>query len=86
MRKRFSERYGFKKVRDNFQIESMNKELRNRLLNQFRIYYIDNIEKDRYSSFIRNQNDYYFFIKVYDEFLKSSDKPKRTMNMFTLEN
>ena len=36
MRSRFSERFGFKKPRDAFQINDIDKALRNRLWNQFR--------------------------------------------------
>jgi len=80
MRKRFSERNGFAEVRDAFQMESMNEALKNRLWNKFRTFYIEYIHLEG----IPSQNfenidfeDYDFFIQVYDEFFKSSTKPKR---------
>ncbi len=74
MRKRFSERYGFVKVRDTFQIDSMDEALKNRLWNQFRIFYFDSLEIDFGN--IKYKIDYDFFIKIYDGFFKTKDKPK----------
>jgi len=73
MRKRFSERYGFVKVRDTFQLESMSQSLKNRLWNQFRIYYLDNIKI--YSGHFQEQEHYNLFIKLYDSFFKTAEKP-----------
>ena len=46
MRRKFSEQYGFKKVTDSFQIESINEELKNRLWNTIKIFYIDPIKTE----------------------------------------
>jgi len=43
LRRKFSEQYGFKKVADSFQIESINADLKNRLWNTIKIFYIDPI-------------------------------------------
>ena len=45
MRRKFSERYGFKQVEDAFQISNINDELKNGLWNSIKIYYIDPIKK-----------------------------------------
>jgi len=82
MRKRFSERYGFVKVRDTFQIDSMDDRLRNRLWNQFRTYYIDTIEYS--GEYFAKEYQYNFFIKLYDSFFKISEKPN--YHIFSLEN
>lgn len=86
MRKRFSERYGFVKVRDTFQIESMNKALKNRLWNQFRMYFIDTLESKNhtYPKVIKFENDYLFFKRIYDEFFKSSEVPERGIKKLSL--
>ncbi len=74
MRKRFSERYGFKKPREAFQIEYIDEALRNRLWNKFKQIYINSIESevDIYSGIhkIKLQKDYDFFTQIYDEFFK----------------
>jgi len=82
MRKRFSERYGFVKVRDTFQIDSMDDALKNRLWNQFRTYYIDTIEYS--GEYFAKEYQYNFFIKLYDSFFKISEKPN--YHIFSLEN
>ena len=73
MRQRFSQRYGFAKVRDKFQVKSMDDALKNRLWNQFRIYYLDAIVEN--NGYFKSKNEYYFFIKLYDGFFKTSNKP-----------
>jgi hypothetical protein len=73
MRKRFSERQGFVEVRDTFQIDSMDDGLKNRLWNQFRIFYFDSLEIN-YGD-IKHKIDYDFFIKMYDGFFKTKSKP-----------
>ena len=87
MRKRFSERYGFIKVRDTFQIENIDNGLKNRLWNQFRTFYIDSITLGVYprEKHIGLKDDYNFFIQVYDEFFKSSNKPTSHMQFLTDE-
>jgi hypothetical protein len=86
MRKRFSERYGFKKPRETFQIENMDIDLRNRLWNKFREYYIYSIDYgSKYFSYnINNEEDKIFFKKIYDEFFKTKDLPKYS-NIFDIQ-
>ena len=79
MRKRFSERNGFVKARDSFQIESMDNALKNRIWNQFIKFYIDSI--DIGGSYIQSlyaikfEEDKNFFIKLYDKFFKIVERP-----------
>ncbi|SFV71760.1 hypothetical protein MNB_SV-13-1704 [hydrothermal vent metagenome] len=77
MRKRFSERYGFVKVRDRFQIESMDKALKSRLWNRLKKYYINSIKKswceDFGTSNIIEKADSIFFREIYDKFFKFSE-------------
>jgi len=74
MRKKFSERYGYKKPRESFQIEYIDKALRNRLWNKIRDCYFISIEIDKYD-FITKNEDYIFFKKIYDEFFKLPHPP-----------
>lgn len=87
MRKKFSERQGFVKIRDTFQVNNMNDSLKNRLWNQFRIFYIDSISLGVYPrhDYISSEEDYYFFIQMYDEFFKLSEKPTNNMKHLSLE-
>jgi len=73
MRKKFSERYGFKKIRDSLQIDSMDEGLKNRIWNQFQKFYIDNIMTQHNK--IYYEEDYDFFIRLYDEYFKLTRKP-----------
>lgn len=79
MRKRFSEKYGHKNIRDSFQINSIDDDLKNRLWNLFKRYYIDSIELE-YSD-IKLQRDHDFFKKLFDEFFKSN----RTIGLYLQE-
>jgi len=86
MRKRFSERYGFVKVRDTFQIESMDDALKNRLWNQFRIYFIDILEfKGINRKIIKYEHDYLLFKQIYDKFFKISEVPERDIAQLSLK-
>jgi hypothetical protein len=89
MRKRFSERYGFKQVRNTFQIESIDKTLRNRLWSRFQKYYIDLIKtfsnEDFGISEIINKLDYKLFIEIYDAFFKFSEKADSNINLISTE-
>jgi len=78
LRKRFSEKYGFKNVRDTFQVDNIDGALKNRLWNQFRIYYIESIDLKALD--IQYQKDYDFFIQLYDEFFKIPKKPTTYLN------
>ena len=46
MRKKFSERNGYKTPREILQIESINEALKNRLWNNIKIFYIDSLSRD----------------------------------------
>lgn len=73
MRKRFSERHGYKRIRDSLQIHNIDEALKNRLWNTFKLSYIDSIELN--GSQIRSNQDYNFFKNVYDEFFKIHEVP-----------
>ena len=87
MRKRFSERYAFVEVRDTFQIDSMDDELKNRLWNQFRTHYIEPIRLGVYPrhEIIEDKIDYDFFINMYDVFFKLSDYPSQNKKILLKE-
>ena len=79
LRKKFSERYGFKKVTTSFQIESINEELKNRLWNTIKIFYIDPIRTEigideRYN--IKDEKAFSFIKNIYDGFFKTHEEPK----------
>lgn len=81
LRRKFSEQWGFKKVINSFQIESINEELKNRLWNTIRIFYIDPIKTElgideRFK--ITDEKAFDFIKKIYDEFLKTHEEPKFT--------
>jgi hypothetical protein len=80
MRKRFSERQGFVKIRDTFQIDSIDDGLKNRLWNKIKDFYIHSIDigsdvhiQSMYS--IKDERDKDFFKKIYDVNFKTSDIP-----------
>jgi len=74
MRKKFSERYGYANIRESFQIESIDEDLRNRIWNQFRIYYLDNAYVKK-SSHITEDEEFSFYVNIYDKFFKTTRKP-----------
>ena len=81
MRRKFSEQYGFKKVIDSFQIESINEELKNRLWNTIKIFYIDPIGTEagideRFK--ITDEKAFAFIKNIYDGFFKTHEEPKVT--------
>ena len=84
MRQRFSQRYGFAKVRDKLQIESMDEGLKNRLWNIVKKFYINTLIGHLDIAYqtikcdegeIRNFNDKIFVSKLYDQFFKTSEEP-----------
>lgn len=85
MRIKFSERYGFQKPRDVFQINNINEELKNRLWNTIKIFYIDPI-KTQYPNEenwnITDQNAFNFIKDMYDGFFKTHDEPKLNKKKF----
>ena len=82
MRKRlFSERFGYKPVRENFQIEGIDDALKNRLLNKVREYYFELVPTDyQYNSYMIDQKDYKFFKRIYDEFYKLPNPPSKDIH------
>lgn len=77
MRKKFSEKYNFKKTKDVFQLYSVDEALRNRIWNQVQIYYFDQLEievvpfLEKYTEkVLKNEKDYNFFKNLYDIFFK----------------
>jgi len=81
LRRKFSEQYGFKKVTDSFQINSINEELKNRLWNSIKIYYIDPIKtqigiEDSYN--IIDMKAFGFIKNIYDGFFKTHEEPLLT--------
>ncbi len=81
LRRKFSEQYGFKKIIDSFQINSINDELKNRLWNSIKIYYIDPIEtqigiEDIYN--IIDMKAFDFIKNIYDGFFKIHEEPNLT--------
>ena len=79
MRRKFSEQYGFKKVTDSFQIESINEDLKNRLWNTIKIFYIDQIGTQigiDESYKITDDKAFSFIKNLYDGFFKTHEEPK----------
>lgn len=77
MRKRFSERNGYKQIRESLQITSINEDLKSRLWNAFKYFYIDSIEINIGN--IKYERDYNFFKELYDEFFKTYEVPEKYM-------
>jgi len=71
VRKKFSERHGFIKPREAFQIESMDSGLRNRLWNRFDEYFLEGLS-DRDGTI---DTYYKFFSRIFDEYFKLTRKP-----------
>jgi hypothetical protein len=87
MRKRFSEKYGFKNVRDHFQTNSIDEPLKNRLWNTFKIGYIDTLQtaSNIYGNPFSNEQEIYFLKMIYDEFFKSNEDIRLPFNEFTTD-
>jgi hypothetical protein len=78
LRKKFSEQYGFKKVTDSFQINSINQELSNRLWNTIKIFYIDPIKTQfgvEENCNIPDGKTFNFIKNIYDGFFKTHEEP-----------
>ena len=79
LRRKFSEQYGFKKVTDSFQIESINEDLKNRLWNTIKIFYIDQIGTQigiDESYKITDDKAFSFITNLSDGFFKTHEEPK----------
>jgi len=83
MRQRFSQKYGFAKVRDKFQVKSMDDALKNRLWNIIKNYldtltgYRDpmGITYESDDGKLKNETEKIFISKLYDHFFKTSEEP-----------
>lgn len=87
MRKRFSERYGFKDIRDSFQINSIDEDLKNRLWNTFKTVYIDTFQTtypDNGFPFSDAQ-EINFLKMIYDGFFKTHEEIKLIKSNFTAD-
>lgn len=77
MRKKFSERNGYKNPREVLQIGSINVALQNRLWNNIKIFYIDSLSRpyagDTWS--LDNQTEILKIKKLYDSFFKTHEEP-----------
>lgn len=79
MRKKFSERNGYKNPRDALQVEFINDDLRNRLWNNIKMTYLDGLST-QYNSEDLNLNDnleIYKIKQLYDSFFKTHEEPPR---------
>ena len=74
MRRKFSEKYGFKDIRESLQIESMDEALKNRLWNSVKKHFMDPMNTN-YNGFINSGSDIGFINKLYDEFFKLNIEP-----------
>jgi len=85
VRQRFSERYGFVKVRDSFQIDSMDDGLKNRLWNKIKLIFVDTLTGYEYvyggedyisdNGILKKADDKKFILHIYDDFFKVSIEP-----------
>jgi len=80
MRQRFSQKYGFAKVRDKFQVKSMDDALKNRLWNIIKLFFIDVFEGYVDGGYFdveefRDNDEKIFISKLYDQFFKTSEEP-----------
>ncbi|MFW2607219.1 AbiJ-NTD4 domain-containing protein [Aliarcobacter butzleri] len=79
MRKKFSERNGYKNPRETLQIEFINEALKNRLWNNIRMRYLDDL-KTSYNSDDYPLNDHLEIYKIkqlYDTFFKTHEEPPK---------
>lgn len=77
MRKKFSERNGYKIPREILQIESINEALKNRLWNNIKIFYIDSLSRDYPEDIwsLNKESEKLKIKKLYDSFFKTHEEP-----------
>ena len=78
MRRKFSEKYGFSKPRESFQIESIDSGLKNRLWNIIKNTFIDTLTTNAYDQDIvapTLEEDKKFIVDIYDKFFKDNIDP-----------
>lgn len=71
MRRKFSERYGYKNPREVLQVESLNEALKNRLWNNIKMAYIDPLSTSPYVGEdwnISNNEEIFNVKRLYDSF------------------
>jgi uncharacterized FlaG/YvyC family protein len=79
LRRKFSERYGFKEVKNIFQVNNINDELKNRLWNTIKSYYIDSLIAP-YDEL--DGNSHIFAKRLYDNFFKTHKEPSEYKTSF----
>lgn len=80
MRKRFSERCGYSKTRDSFQIDSIDNKLKKRIWNRIREDIFEKITRDRLSSYFTYNNEHKMFVLMYDEYIGADFKPSENID------
>lgn len=83
MKKRFSEKYGYSKTRDSFQIDSIDNKLKKRIWNKIREDIFEKITRERSSSYFTYNSEHKMFVLLYDEYIGVDFKP--TNNIYNLE-
>ena len=82
MRRKFSEKYGFKDIRDSLQVESMDDALKNRLWNAIKMDFVDPM-RTNLRGVISAGSDIGFTNKLYDKFFKIHEEPYSVKTSFT---
>lgn len=80
MRKKFSEKYGYSKTRDSFQIDSIDNKLKKRIWNRIREDIFEKITRDRLSSYFTYNNEHKMFVLLYDEYIGTDFKPSKNID------
>ncbi|WP_417332341.1 AbiJ-NTD4 domain-containing protein [Halarcobacter sp.] len=77
MRRKFSERNGYKNLRKSLQIESINQELKNRLWNNIKMTYLDTLHTlyNTDGRDLDNNVEIYKIKQLYDSFFKTHEEP-----------
>ena len=64
MKKRFSEKYGYSKTRDSFQIDSIDNKLKKRIWNKIREDIFEKITRERSSSYFTYNSEHKMFLQL----------------------
>lgn len=83
MRRKFSERNGYKNPREALQIESINEELKNRLWNNLKMSFLDTLSTTSRAgtSYLSDGNERHKIKKIYDSFFKTHEEPTMRIRM-----
>ena len=79
-RNKFSEKYGYTKIRNTFQLNDIDSRLKRRIWNVIRDDYFDLIQVSDYKHSISFQADFDIFNKLYDEYLGLDIKPEKNID------